>query len=108
MWYRQCRFVRKNMESAMSKPTNIIEECLKKPQPIVLVEKADLARTLDFIYKDVDGYTESYALEETIESLIVYCEKPGFLLVSKMYAIGTNAAIRPTGLFDPAVRPAMD
>lgn len=51
---------------------DITEECLRQQQPIVLLERAvNLARTMDFLYKEVDGYTESQSIKDTLDSLYV-------------------------------------
>lgn len=51
---------------------DITEECLRQPQPMVLLERAvNLARTMDFLYKDVDGYTDSQYIKGTLDSLYV-------------------------------------
>jgi predicted RNase H-like HicB family nuclease len=51
---------------------DITEECLAQPQPMALLDRAvNLARTMEFLYKDVDGYTESYAIKDTLGSLYV-------------------------------------
>ena len=52
---------------------DITEECLSQPQPTVLLERVvNLARTMDFLYKDVDAYTESCSIKDTLNSLYVY------------------------------------
>jgi (-)-germacrene D synthase len=51
---------------------DISEECLSQPQPAALLEGVvNLARTMDFLYKDVDGYTESYSIKDTLDSIYV-------------------------------------
>ncbi|XP_062192109.1 (E)-beta-caryophyllene synthase-like [Phragmites australis] len=51
---------------------DITEECLRQPQPLTLLDRAvNLARTMDFLYKDVDGYTESYTIKDTLDSQYV-------------------------------------
>ncbi|CAL4996527.1 unnamed protein product [Urochloa decumbens] len=51
---------------------DITEECLRQPQPMALLSRAvNLARTMEFLYKDVDGYTESYSIKGTLDSLYV-------------------------------------
>jgi hypothetical protein len=51
---------------------DITEESLAQPQPMALLDRAvNLARTMEFLYKDVDGYTESYAIKDTLGSLYV-------------------------------------
>jgi hypothetical protein len=60
---------------------DITEECLRQPQPKALLERvANLARTMDFLYKDeqailvslnVDGYTDSRSIKGILDSLYV-------------------------------------
>ncbi|KAG0522782.1 hypothetical protein BDA96_07G067300 [Sorghum bicolor] len=51
---------------------DITEECLRQQQPKVLLERvANLARTMDFLYKDVDGYTDSRSIKGILDSLYV-------------------------------------
>ena len=51
---------------------DITEECMRQPQPKALLEKvANLARTMDFLYKDVDGYTDSRSIKGILDSLYV-------------------------------------
>jgi hypothetical protein len=51
---------------------DIVKECLKQKHPFTLLEKAaDLARTMDFMYKREDAYTLSYSLKDTLDSLFV-------------------------------------
>jgi len=51
---------------------DISEDCLVQPRPTALLERMiNLARTMDFLYKDVDGYTESYYIKDTLKSIYV-------------------------------------
>ncbi|PWZ45177.1 Beta-sesquiphellandrene synthase [Zea mays] len=51
---------------------DITHECLRQPQPMALLERAvNLARTMDFLYKDVDGYTDSRSIKGILDSLYV-------------------------------------
>ncbi|XP_066350827.1 (E)-beta-caryophyllene synthase-like [Miscanthus floridulus] len=51
---------------------DITEECMRQPQPKALLERvANLARTMDFLYKDVDGYTDSRSIKGVLDSLYV-------------------------------------
>ena len=51
---------------------DITEECMRQPQPKALLERvANLARTMDFLYKDVDAYTDSRSIKGILDSLYV-------------------------------------
>ncbi|KAF8669915.1 hypothetical protein HU200_051096 [Digitaria exilis] len=51
---------------------DITEECLRQPQPMALLDRVvSLARTMDFLYKDGDGYTDSYRIKNTLDSMYV-------------------------------------
>ncbi|KAK8450643.1 hypothetical protein SEVIR_6G067002v4 [Setaria viridis] len=51
---------------------DITEECLAQAQPMALLGRVvSLARTMKFLCKDVDGYTESYSIKDTLDSLYV-------------------------------------
>ncbi|AQK40889.1 terpene synthase23 [Zea mays] len=52
---------------------DITHECLRQPQPKALLERAvNLARTMDFLYKDADGYTDSRSIKGILDSLYVH------------------------------------
>ena len=51
---------------------DITEECMRQTQPKALLERvANLASTMDFVYKDVDGYTDSRSIKGILDSLYV-------------------------------------
>lgn len=51
---------------------DIVEECLDRKHPMVLLETAvNLARTMDFMYKREDAYTLSSVLKNVITSIYV-------------------------------------
>ncbi|WVZ95133.1 hypothetical protein U9M48_040934 [Paspalum notatum var. saurae] len=55
---------------------DITEECLRQQHPMVLLERAvNLARTMDFLYKDTDGYTDSHSIKDTLDSLYLMSMK---------------------------------